>query len=557
MERPVPLATGHDSFREPGRGRWRTITDPPVTVKILSGTLAGLLGMIIVLAAGALSLGQVRDRGQRIADVSVQNVLALEKIRQSYLQVRVDAVADATLPPPDSGTVSANAPKPEHTAYLAAVEDLQGALTHFSQLDLTAEQHAHLSELVDSWNQYQTLVGGPLLQAARAGDLHSYVALRNTQVKPLADAVQRHLDELVAAVNAQTVAVIKANSATYRNSIVSLLVVFVVAGALALALAVGAARHTVGPLRRVRDTCAAIAAGDLTRRVDAHGRDEIAQTGRALDQATANTQRTVRALSESATLLASAATELTGTAGEIANSTVRSSNEAGEVSSAASAVSSGIHSLAAGAEEMSSSIAEIARNAAEAARVGAQARELAEATNGTVAQLGNSSTEIGNIIKVITSIAEQTNLLALNATIESARAGDAGRGFAVVAGEVKELAHETARATEDIQHRITTIQADSAQATRAIAEISEVITRLGDFQNVIASAVEEQGVTTASMSHDVARASDQTDLIAASVYRVAEAATDAAAGIEQASSAIHELSSMSEHLHELVNQFTY
>jgi methyl-accepting chemotaxis protein len=553
MERSGTITIGDG---QPGGG-WRGLVDPPVTVKILSGVLAGLIGMAVVFATATLTLGQVRDRGQRIYDTSLQEVIGVEKIRQTYLQVRVDAVADATLPPPKDGAASADVPKPEHTAFVKDLQATQDALAAFGRRDLNADQRGHLNDLSAVMGRYSALVGGPLLQIARTGDLRAYVAMRDQQVKPLAQAIQQDLDGLVDAVNTQTMAVVHANTTTYRSAVIELLVVFVLAGVVAVVLAGATARHTVRPLRRVRDACAAIAAGDLTRRVNLTGRDEIAQTGRALDAATANTQRTVQALSESATVLASAAEELTTTAESIVASTVRSSERAGEVSSATEAISSGIHSLAAGAEEISSSIGEIARNTAEAARVGIEARELAETTNTLVAQLGNSSTEIGNIIKVITSIAEQTNLLALNATIESARAGDAGRGFAVVAGEVKELAQETAQATDDIQHRVQAIQTDSAQAVKAIAEISEVITRLGDFQTVIASAVEEQGVTTQAMSQDVTQASDQTALITTSVRNVADATTDAAAGIEQASTAIHELSEMSTRLHTLVRQFTY
>ena len=142
-----------------------------------------------------------------------------------------------------------------------------------------------------------------------------------------------------------------------------------------------------------------------------------------------------------------------------------------------------MQTVASGTEEMTASIREIAKNAQDAAGVAASAVQVADQTNATVAKLGESSAQIGDVIKSITSIAEQTNLLALNATIEAARAGEAGKGFAVVANEVKDLAQETANATEDISHRVEQIQIDTEAAVSAISEISAIIARINDTQS--------------------------------------------------------------------------
>src|SRR4029453_498474 len=180
--------------------------------------------------------------------------------------------------------------------------------------------------------------------------------------------------------------------------------------------------------------------------------------------------------------------------------------QANVVSAASEQVSRNVQTVATGTEEMSASIREIAKNANEAARVATNAVRVAESTNITVAKLGESSADIGKGIKVVTSIAQQTNLLALNATIEAARAGEAGKGFAVVANEVKELAKETAKATEDIGQKIGAIQRDSGDAGKALSEIRPIVGQVDQLSTTIAGAVEEQTATTSEMGRNVAEA---------------------------------------------------
>jgi methyl-accepting chemotaxis protein len=200
------------------------------------------------------------------------------------------------------------------------------------------------------------------------------------------------------------------------------------------------------------------------------------------------------------------------------------------------------------------------RDLQERQRIGSVAKNavnVAHSTNETVKKLGESSQEIGNVIKVITSIAQQTNLLALNATIEAARAGEAGKGFAVVANEVKELAKQTAKATEDIGRKIEAIQSDTKGAVKAIEEIGTIINQINDISNSIASAVEEQTVTTNEIGRNVTEAAKGVNDIAKNIGGVAVAAKNTTQGANDTQKASQELSRMAARLQTVVSKFTF
>ena len=253
--------------------------------------------------------------------------------------------------------------------------------------------------------------------------------------------------------------------------------------------------------------------------------------------------------------LAGASEELTATSQQMAGNAEETSAQSSVVSAASDDVSTNIQTVAAGTEEMSASIKEISQSATKATEITNDAVKLAESTNKTVAQLGESSNEVGQVVKVITSIAEQTNLLALNATIEAARAGEAGKGFAVVANEVKELANQTAKATDEISGKIQAIQTDTQSAVVAIGEISEVINQISDISNTIASAVEEQSATTNEMARNVSEASRGAQEIAENITGVAEAAKSTTEGAQDTQKAAAELSTLAQTMQEIVSQF--
>ena len=270
----------------------------------------------------------------------------------------------------------------------------------------------------------------------------------------------------------------------------------------------------------------------------------------------AKLQAGVTEIAEIGTTLASASEELTATSHQMASGAEETASQANVVAAASEEVSRNIQAVATGAEEMSATIKEVAKNTTESAKVASQAVNVAESANATVAKLGESSAEIGSIIKVITSIAQQTNLLALNATIEAARAGEAGKGFAVVANEVKELAKETTKATENIGRMIETIQTDTKGAVEAIAQISAIIKQVNDFQNTIASAVEEQSVTTNEMTRNVTEASKGSMEIASNIGSVAQVAKGTSEGASETQTAAKELAKLASDLQRVVSTLT-
>lgn len=281
--------------------------------------------------------------------------------------------------------------------------------------------------------------------------------------------------------------------------------------------------------------------------------DRLAQAKREKDL-TENLKTTLNTVSQNSQALASAAEELTSVSQQMSSNIEETATQANVVASASEQVSKNVATVATSAEEMSASVKEIAKNANDAARVATEAVKVAGETNKTVAKLGESSVEIGKVIKVITSIAQQTNLLALNATIEAARAGEAGKGFAVVANEVKELAKQTAAATEDISQKIEAIQTDTKGAVQAIDQISKVIGQINDISNTIASAVEEQSATTNEIARNASEAAKGSTEISKNITHVSDAAKNTTEGANNTLAAASELSKLAADLKSVVEQ---
>ncbi len=533
----------------PGAGRSNWFADRGVQTKILTGIAVAALVALVVGVIGLVALSDASARAQRLYASNVASVSAVGQIKAAALQARVDLANQAISQ--DASTVAkfADAFEQDLGAFDAAMTTYRGSFP--------AGDPQVIDHLQATWQSWVQIARAKQLPAGAANDMAGWQRVRDTELAPVITALYQDIDKLAAAETADAAKSAAAARNGYETSRTRSVAVLVVGILLALGVGLFVARGIVRPLARVQAVCEGLERGDLTGTAGLASADEPGRMGRALDSAMVRLRQTIVTIDGSATSLAGAAEELTGVTTQISSSAEEASAQAQAVSAAAEEVSRSVDTVSAGSEQMGASIREISQNAAEAARVASEAVAVTVATSSTMGKLGESSAEIGNVVKVITSIAEQTNLLALNATIEAARAGDAGKGFAVVASEVKDLAQETARATEDIARRVEAIQGDTAGAVHAIEQISQVISRISDFQTTIASAVEQQTATTGEMTRSVSEAASGVGEIAANITGVAEASRITSQGVTESQQATNELARMSSELSALVSSFRY
>ncbi|MGB8012833.1 MAG: methyl-accepting chemotaxis protein, partial [Terriglobales bacterium] len=340
------------------------------------------------------------------------------------------------------------------------------------------------------------------------------------------------------------------------NSIALFLTSFLTLLAAAGVLFVLVRKLITRPLAAAVDLAHKIAGNNLAMEdLAVEAEDEIGEATLALNTMKNNLRGLLQSIAETAEQVAASSEELSATSQQITANSEETTAQAKVVSEAGGQVNTNLQTLASGAEEMNTTIGEIAKNATEAARVSGEAVAAADSANQTVSKLGDSSVEIAKVIEVITSIAQQTNLLALNATIEAARAGEAGKGFAVVANEVKELAKQTAKATEEIKQKIAAIRENTGGAVEAIGGIKGVIDKISQISTTIATAVEEQSATTSEMARNVTEAARGATTISSNIRGVAEAAQNTSTNVGEAQVATEHLAKMANQLRDQVSRF--
>ncbi len=502
--------------------------------------LAGVLGAVAL--AQVLSLRQTASELANNQVVSARLLGAMDAASGRYRVAQLqDVIAD-----------DAAGQQEEHKTMEQEAGNLETAMEQYHALLHGPAEEAQYQQLTRAWAANKEL-GKQAEELSLDGHDDEALALIRGDGLELNDKVK---GIIAAMVHSGTEGAQAADrDATATGNTARLLILSLLAGALLLGvlIAVLISRSVTGPVAQVLHTLREMIGDDLRARVDYTGRAEIAEISTAVNDLAATTAEAMRATGDSANKLCEASDRLKATAARIAQTVEESAREAASVSVTAAQVSESVTTMAAGGEEMGASIVEIARTASQAAELGS----TAVADVQTMAALNESSAQIGDVVKVITAIAEQTNLLALNATIEAARAGELGKGFAVVASEVKDLAQETARATQTITGQVDAIQQSSTAANESIGSIRSVIEQINAFQTTVSAAVEEQTATIQEMNRSISEASDGSSQIAANIATVARAADATTAEVTEAESAATGLTDMSNRLLALVGRFRY
>ena len=525
----------------------------PLATKILSIGLVGLLGLLLLVLSTWVGSATMSSAAQR----RDAQALVMEKAAQvQVLDERLWGTQMMYVLAVNRGRWNAAEPTSVQRAdFLTAVAEKKRLLETFPTDALTDAQRDHLVRAQELAQEFAAADDAGALAYLAKDKAGGAKAVDGSRVV-LADG-RAEIGKLVDAAAAERAAAEADMHAAATWQRIAGIVTGVLTTAAMIALAWVVARSVAERVYRIDRSLKGMASGDLTVPTGVAPGDELGDMAHAADMSRESLRRTLTEVGDASAGVAEASTRLLQNADELDRGANATSTDLEVVSGSSGEMTRNVQTVAAGTEEMTASIREIAQSANEASRVASSAVTVAERTSATVAKLGASSAEIGEVIRAITSIAEQTNLLALNATIEAARAGEAGKGFAVVAGEVKDLAHETATATEDIGRRIEAIQLDTEAAVAAITEISAIIAQINDSQATIASAVEEQTATTNEMGRNVADAAGGAAAISDRVAQVSRNAQGSIEATRGTAAAAQDLGTRAATLRGVLDRYRY
>ena len=523
--------------------RW--LGNRPVAMKLAGLAGIALLAMVAIGITAVQSASTAAARSAELAQLNEWTKVTLEA-DMAHDAVRGDVLRAIV----SSGTADAEAARADLADHGKILTDGVAVFRATSMLPAVRQAAEAVAPDVDTYVKLANAVMDEV--GAGTGKPASYADFQVAFTK-----VEDELPSVAQNLGIAADAADKAMRNQKSEALTSLAIVGGISIALLALVARTITRSIVEPLRRVAQVTEGLAQRDLTRSAKLDRKDEFGTMARGLDAAMDALRSTMTELVGTAQSLGGAASELAEVSGNLTHGAADAAERAATAVNATTQVDTGVQTAAAGADEMTAAINEIAASAGHAAAIAEESTRVARDASERIVELEAASAEINGIVRLITGIAEQTNLLALNATIEAARAGEMGKGFAVVANEVKDLAHETSKATSEITARIDALQASNTAVADGVARLQQVIGQINEFSTTVASAVEEQSATTHVMTraiNDAASGSSEVSRVVAAVAEVANATADSAQASLDAS---EDLATFAKKLNALVATFRY